>query len=124
MGLKKYLNRAAKKTERETEPESVKLFRELEDFYREHPKSTPSVRRHVDAIRAKCDAAAELLQAQFEKDQEAITAKHLKEELDFVCGFLPGYVPKETKVTVIDEAGDVPSKFWSWGYWSFLTGKK
>lgn len=84
-----------KKDAREGSTESMRLFRELESFYREHPKSTPAVAREVDKIRSECDVVMGQLQTDFDKQHEETTCIFLRRELDYVRGFLPDSGPAE-----------------------------
>lgn len=119
MGTQKYINRANKNLARSQEPESKKLFRELEAFYQDHPKSTPAVAREVEKIRGECDVVMNKMQEEFELQHEETTCSFLRRELNYVKSFLPGYVPVEPKLTIVDEAGPVKSSLWD-----RLTGKK
>jgi len=88
MGAIKNLTKALKSIAKEKEPESAKLFRELQDFYKQHPVGTPRVKREVDAIRSECDAVMEKMQKEFEQQHEETTCVYLRRELEFVRGFL------------------------------------
>lgn len=74
---------------REQEPESKKLFRELEDLYLKHPTSTPAVTRHIEKIRRESEEIIGLLQKDFDKQYEETTCIFLRRELDFIKGLIP-----------------------------------
>lgn len=87
MGLLKKLNRLLKKNH---EPESAKLTREVEEFYKKHPKSTLAVGAEVKRIRDEFEKVIEVLQQDFDKQYEETSVVYLKRELNYLRSWLPG----------------------------------